>query len=203
KSPLHTDHVDEISTFYPDARVIHILRDGRDVAVSLMHHFWRVSVDRGGIFELDPEELAKRDAYLEDPEGFLQAGNSIFTEERLAQMAVRWSRRVSKASHDGANLFGTNFAQLRYEDLLERPEENFKVLLELLGASADDEVVRRCVKQNSFDRLARRSRGQEDAGSFFRKGIAGDWRGVFTKRDREIYEEIAGDTLREMGYSLD
>jgi glycosyltransferase involved in cell wall biosynthesis len=203
KSPLHTDHVDEIFAFFPRAKVIHILRDGRDVAVSLMHHFWRVSVDRGGIFELDQEELAKRDAYLEDPEGFLRAGNSIFTEERLGQMAVRWSRRVSKASQDGTNLFGDNFAQLRYEDLLERPEENLKTLLELLGAGTDDRTVRRCVEQNNFERLARRSRGQEDAGSFFRKGIAGDWRGVFTKRDREIYQEIAGDTLREMGYPLD
>ena len=58
KSPLHTDHVDEIFDFYPEARVIHIVRDGRDVAVSLMHHFWRLAKDKGGIFDLDPEELA-------------------------------------------------------------------------------------------------------------------------------------------------
>jgi len=203
KSPLHTDHVDEIHGLYPEARVIHIYRDGRDVAVSLMHHFWRLSKDKGGIFDLEPEELEKRDAYGEDPEGFLASGNSIFTEERLRQMAVRWSRRAAKASGDGQKLFGEGFFQLSYEDLLAKPEENLKAMFDLLGARSDEATVSRCVEKNSFEKLARRKAGSEDSASFFRKGVAGDWRGVFTERDRKIYEEIAGGTLREMGYSLD
>jgi len=203
KSPLHTDHVDEIHGLYPEAKAIHIYRDGRDVAVSLMHHFWRLSRDKGGIFDLEPEEIVKRDAYLEDPEGFLAAGNSIFTEERLRQMAVRWSRRVQKASRDGRKLFGEGFFQLGYEDLLDRPEENLKAMFDLLGARSDDATVSRCVEKNSFEKLARRKVGSEDSASFFRKGVVGDWRGVFTDRDRQVYEEIAGGTLREMGYSLD
>jgi glycosyltransferase involved in cell wall biosynthesis len=203
KSPLHTDHVDEIHSLYPEAKVVHIYRDGRDVAVSLMHHFWRLSKDKGGIFDLEPEELEKRDAYLEDPEAFLAAGNSIFTEERLRQMAVRWSRRAAKASGDGHKLFGEGFFQLSYEDLLSKPEENLKAMFELLGARSDEATVRRCVEKNSFEKLARRRTGQEDSSSFFRKGVAGDWRGVFTEQDRRIYEDIAGDTLQEMGYSLD
>jgi glycosyltransferase involved in cell wall biosynthesis len=203
KSPLHTDHVDEIHRFYPEAKIIHIYRDGRDVAVSLMHHFWRLAKDRGGIFELEPEEIAKRDAYYADPGGFLASGDSIFTEERLKQMAVRWDRRVSKASRDGSSLFGPNFVQLRYEDLLDRSQSNLKVLFELLGARADEAVIRGCVEQNSFEKLAKRSRGQSDAESFFRKGVAGDWRNVFNERDRKIYREIAGDTLLKIGYTLD
>lgn len=168
-----------------------------------MHHFWRLSRDKGGIFDLEPEELEKRDAYGEDPEGFLASGNSIFTEERLRQMAVRWSRRVSKASRDGHKLFGEGFFQLGYEDLLDRPEANLKEMFELLGARSDAGTVSRCVAKNSFEKLARRRSGQEDSSSFFRKGVTGDWRGVFTERDRKIYEDVAGDTLREMGYSLD
>ncbi|MBA3425764.1 MAG: sulfotransferase, partial [Rubrobacter sp.] len=203
KSPLHTDHVDEIHDLYPEAKVIHIYRDGRDVAVSLMHHFWRLSRDRGGIFDLEPEELEKRDAYGEDPEGFLASGNSIFTEERLRQMAVRWSRRIDKASCEGQKLLGPNFFQLSYEDLLTEPEKNLKAMFQLLGASSDDATVSRCVEKNSFEKLARRKAGSEDSASFFRKGVAGDWRGVFTDRDREVYEGIAGGVLREMGYSLD
>ncbi len=203
KSPLHTDHVDEIHGLYPGAKVIHIYRDGRDVAVSLMHHFWRLSKDRGGIFDLDPEELEKRDAYGADPEGFLASGNSIFTGERLRQMAVRWSRRVAKASGDGRKLFGEGFFQLSYEDLLTEPEKNLKAMFQLLGASSDDATVSRCVEKNSFEKLARRKAGSEDSASFFRKGVAGDWRGVFNEDDRRIYAEVAGGALREMGYSLD
>jgi len=203
KSPHHTDYVDEIFAFYPDARIIHIYRDGRDVAVSLMHHFWRWARDRkGGVVDLELEELDKRDAYLEDPETFQASGNSIFIEERLRQMAVRWSRRVSKASRDGSKLFGSNFLQLSYEDLLERPEENLKAVFEFLGARADDGIVYRCIEENSFEKVAGRPRGQEDGKSFMRKGVAGDWRQVFTERDRRVYERVARDTLLEMGYSL-
>jgi Sulfotransferase family len=203
KSPLHTDHVDEIFEFYPDAKVIHIIRDGRDVAVSLMHHFWRLAKDKGGVFDLEPEELDKRDAYYADPEGFLKSGRSIFTEERLRQMAVRWNRRVTKASQEGITLFGTNYRQLRYEDLLAVPDANLKNLVAFLGARTDNDTISRCIRDNSFEKLADRSRGQEDAASFFRKGVVGDWRGVFTRRDEEIYAQIAGRTLESMGYSID
>ena len=203
KSPLHTDHVDEIFDFYPEARVIHIVRDGRDVAVSLMHHFWRLAKDKGGIFDLDPEELAKRDAYLEDSKSFLGSDNGIFSEVRLRQMAVRWSRRVSKASRDGSNLFGPNFFQIRYEDLLTDPEEALRSMFGLLGANDADDIVERCIEVNRFEKLAQRWMGDEDSESFCRKGVIGDWRNVFTERDRQVYEEIAGDTLQQMGYPLD
>jgi hypothetical protein len=205
KSPLHTDHVDEIFELYPEAKVIHVVRDGRDVAVSLMHHFWNLSKDihEGGIYDLKPEELAKRDAYREDPEAFLDSGESIFDEERLWQMATRWNRRTSKAAREGAELFGDNFLQLSYEDLLLSPERSMQPVFELLGAMADEDVVSRCVQKNTFEKAAGRPKGTEESESFFRKGVAGDWRTLFTKRDSEIYEQIAGQTLVEMGYPLD
>jgi glycosyltransferase involved in cell wall biosynthesis len=206
KSPLHTDYVDEIFELYPEAKVIHVVRDGRDVAVSLMHHFWTLAKDtnstsnRIAIYDLESEERAKRNAYREDPEGFLASGESIFVEERLRQIARRWSRRVGKASRDGSQLFGESFFQVSYEELLARPQENMKTIFELLGAQADDEVVGRCVEKNSFESMAKRPKGREDSGAFLRKGVAGDWRSVFTERDREIYEAVARDTLRAFGY---
>ncbi|MEW6635664.1 MAG: sulfotransferase [Actinomycetota bacterium] len=201
KSPQHTENLDEIHEFYPDARVIHIVRDGRDVAVSAMHHWWREAQDRPeGVFELTPEELEIRDAYLEDREGFLKSGRSIFTEERLGQLARRWSHRVGKARRDGRSLYGVRYLEIRYEDLLHNPHETLGRVLELLGARRGDEVIERCIKASSFERVSSRRQGEEDAGSFFRKGVAGDWRNVFTPRDREVYEEIAGEQLAAMGY---
>jgi len=170
-----------------------------------MHHFWNLSKDmhKGGIYDLKPEELAKRDAYREDAEAFLDSGESIFVEERLRQMATRWNRRTSKAAREGAELFGDSFLQLRYEDLLLRPEQIMQPVFELLGAQADKDVVSRCVQKNSFQTAAGRPRGDEESESFFRKGVAGDWRTLFTKSDRDLYEQIAGHTLVEMGYPLD
>jgi hypothetical protein len=44
-----------------------------------------------------------------------------------------------------------------------------------------------------------RRRGQE-AASFFRKGIAGDWKNVFTEQDKRVFKAAAGDLLVELGY---
>lgn len=63
KNPAYTNHIDLINHFLPQAKFIHIIRDGRDVAVSLLSakkrigfgpdnifdaaRFWRKSVNRG------------------------------------------------------------------------------------------------------------------------------------------------------------
>ena len=42
KTPFFSQNVlSEMSEIYPEARVIDIIRDGRDVVVSRMHHLWR------------------------------------------------------------------------------------------------------------------------------------------------------------------
>ena len=77
-----------------------------------------------------------------------------------------------------------------------------KSIFALLGANDDDAIVKRCIEENRFEKLAQRAAGDEDSESFFRKGVVGDWRGLFTERDRQVYEEIAGDVLLKMGYPL-
>lgn len=201
KSPQHTHNLDEIHGIYPDARIVHIVRDGRDVAVSAMNHWWRQAQDREEpVFKLAPEELEKRDAYLEDREGFLEEGNSIFTEERLNQIAERWAYRVSKARRDGVTRYSEHYLELRYEDLISDTPANVRRVLEALGVRSGDAVVDRCARAGSFESVASRKQGEEDSGSFFRKGVAGDWRAVFNGRDRELFERAAGDALEEMGY---
>ena len=201
KSPQHTECLDEIYEIYPDARIVHVVRDGRDVAVSAMHHWWRLAKDRPeGVFELTPEELEIRDAYLRDRKGFLASGRSIFTEERLGQLARRWSYRVGKARQDGTALYGERYLEVRYEDLLRDAPEALRRVLGLLRARRGAGVIERCIRASDFERVSNRQRGEEDPGSHLRKGVAGDWRSVFAERDLEIYEELAGERLIEMGY---
>ena len=41
-----------------------------------------------------------------------------------------------------------------------------------------------------------------DIARFVHKGETGYWQAIFTHRDREIFEEIAGDTLAAWSYPL-
>ncbi len=197
KSPLLVpETIEEISAIYPDARVVHIIRDGRDAVVSALHHSWNF-----GQKVKNDEVSAKREAYREDPDRMLNSGESLFAGNSLARMAGEWAVRVGPTVEDGAARLGENYTEVRYEDLLSRPEEEVRRLLEFLGAGADDETVRRCVNAASFEKLSRgRERGEEDPTSFYRKGVAGDWRNTFTEQDRRVFEETAGDLLAQLGY---
>ena len=205
KSPLlNADFIEEVARVYPEARVIHIIRDGRDQAVSMLHHVWNRSTDQGGVQTLMPGEFERREIYRQDPKKLLQTGEGMFTEERLRGAARSWNARVGKTAKDGPALLGSNYTEVRYEDLLERPDEEVGRLAGFLGADTSEKAVHRAVGSASFEKLSRgRERGQEDTSSFYRKGIAGDWKNYFTARDRQIYKEEAGELLIRLGYERD
>lgn len=204
KTPLlSTTFVKEIGTIYPEAKIIHIIRDGRDQAVSFMHQQGNRAI-RGALHRLTPEELAKSRAYRENPQKLTEAGQGIFSEETLRNSARNWALRVGKAIEDGPALFGDDYTEARYEDLLERPHEEAERLFNFLGVDTSEKVVERAVSSASFEKLAKgRKRGQEDVSSFYRKGVAGDWKSLFTERDKQIYKEEAGELLIRLGYERD
>ena len=192
----------EIHNIYPEARVIHVIRDGRDAEVSWMHHRWNRSREQGGIQVLRPGEAERRKAYHENPGG--AAGAGLFDEEELRARAAQWRETVGEAIREGPELLGGNYTEVRYESLLADASAETERLLRFLGAEAGDGVVRRCVEEASFEKLSGgRRRGDEDPASLLRKGVSGDWRGAFTERDRRIFKEEAGGLLVELGYEKD
>lgn len=90
---------------------------------------------------------------------------------------------------------------LRYEDLLQRPEEELAKVLGFLGVDTSPERLAGCCAGSSFQALSKgRSLGVEDRESFFRKGVAGDWRNHLTPAQAALFEERAGDWLDRFGY---
>ena len=162
---------------------------------------WNYARDEGGIYHLEPEELKRRDAYRNGSPVALAGG--LFTKERLTSIASDWGSGVSRAIEDGPALLGDNYTEVRYEDLLEQPLEEVQRLLEFLDADTDEKTVVRLVEKSAFERKSNRERGQEDSSSRIRKGIAGDWKNVFTDDDRRIFKEVAGDLLIRLGYEKD
>jgi hypothetical protein len=203
RTPHHISHLKEVHALFPGAKVVHAVRDGRDVAISGLHSFWHNAQDKGGVVNLAPEEAEIREAYLEDREGFLASGRSIFTEERIRQRGHSWNRVVRQGRLTGLELFGENYIEFKYEEHLHRPHEALEELFEFLGVGTDPKVIDQIIEDNRFEKVAGRSQGEEYSGSFLRKGIQGDWEGVFTERDKRIFKEEAGELLIELGYEKD
>jgi sulfotransferase family protein len=200
KSPLLTSEtVKDVGEIYPEAKVIHIIRDGRDAAVSAVHHTWNF-----GKPQKSNRASAKREIYRKNPHQLRKAGESIFAENHIRKLARDWGARVGRAIKDGPALLGTNYCEVRYEDLVKRSEEEVRRLLVFLGAEANEKTVRQCVSSASFKRLSGgRERGEEDSSSFFRKGIVGDWKNVFTEQDKLVFKEEAGELITKLGYEKD
>nr|MBA2713302.1 sulfotransferase [Rubrobacteraceae bacterium] len=78
KSPLLTpETIQEISAIYPEAKVIHMIRDGRDVAVSAAHH-------------------SRNFGRARKPEGPRESEDGMFSEGQLEKLAAEWASRVGK-----------------------------------------------------------------------------------------------------------
>ncbi len=197
---LNAEMVKEIGKVFPDAKVIHIIRDGRDVAVSATHHVWNQAEDRGGTSTVNEEQRKKREAYGENPRELIESGEGMFVEKWLKRSAANWSERVGGAADDGPAFLGDNYTEVRYEDLIKAPEREMRRLLGFLGANSDEQTVGKCVDAASFEKLSEGRRPGEEASSFYRKGVAGDWMNVFTEQNRRDFKEKAGDLLVKLGY---
>ncbi len=89
---------------------------------------------------------------------------------------------------------------IRYEDLLRDPEAVFRKALNFLGFQLADDELRRIIEINSFEAITARKPGQAADHQFNRKGIAGEWKEVYTGKLRDKFLEIGEDVVQELGY---
>jgi hypothetical protein len=154
KTPDNVRFFPLLATLFPRARFIHLVRDGRDCTVSAWFHNLRV----------DAVALTRRFPSLGDFASY------------YAQI---WVENVSLGAKFAAAQPKRCLA-VRYEDLSQGPLHLLGLLCEFLGASRDTAVLQACCAAADFAALSGgRSRGVEDRGSFFRRGVPGDWRSHF------------------------
>jgi hypothetical protein len=90
-----------------------------------------------------------------------------------------------------------------YEKLLADGAPVVRELFQFLDLPHDDRLIQDLLERSSFRFYAGRERGQEDRKRFYRKGIAGDWKNHFGDEEKQIFKEIAGDMLVQLGYEKD
>lgn len=173
KDPEHALHFKELGPLFPEAKFIHIVRDGRGVFVSAWHHNVRSEYEHLKTHDFD--------AFLDIT-------------------AREWASRVRKA-REGAELLGGRCLEVRYEDLVSEPEARTARVLAFLGADAAPGTVHACVEAASFEKLSRgRKAGEEDKASFFRKGDPDDWRNHLSDAQIKRFDALSGGLLKELGY---
>ena len=176
KTPNNVRALPQLAELFPKAKFIHIIRDGRDGAVSGWHH---VQWDT-------PAEARKQFPTFAD---------------YVASFAKQWAE-TTRLGRDFGGRHPERYFEVRYEDLHADMETHLARLLNFLDVDASPETIARCREHGSFRKLSGgRAPGEEDKQSHFRKGVAGDWKNYFDDKTLSIFNREAGHLLRELGYS--
>jgi len=202
-------------------RSIQVVRDGRDVMVSLyMNLMKRYTETRRAMSTLDDLSPGK---FLRTQIGLSARRRRLYSRmfgldfdpwdirsnlpafiERELQKPFFPAAREPWPVHVRSWLRGKRTVIVRYEDLLEDgPSALGRVLSAYLGEPVDESRVREAYARYHFRNVTGRRPGEEDRASFARKGVAGDWKNHFTPDACDIFMRHAGDLLVELGYEHD
>lgn len=155
KTPRYVEHIPFISGLFPDARFVHLVRDGRDVALS----------------------------YAKVP----------FGPKTVAKAAALWARRVRIGVTEGRRLGDSRYKEIRYEDLVDTPEETTRTLCRFIGIEFDPDMMEYTEKAPEFV--------FDKAKTYNPKVLekptksARSWETEMPARRQEVFEVVAGDVL--------
>jgi hypothetical protein len=199
KSPSSTIHgqaVRDLHALYPDARLIYIVRDGRDVLIS---ERFRNLVEESKFLKAEDKDIIE--GLRRDQTQFTNGTRSIFTENVIRRVAGGWVKNLQEIEEEGHKLFGEQYCSLRYEDLLAHPFDEMQRLWNFLGVPADQSLEKVIIDEMSSNPDEEwQAKRNEDIASFLPKGQAGNWQRLFTSRDKAIFKEVAGEMLVKWKY---
>lgn len=203
KSPSSTIHgqaVRDLHAVYPDAKLVYLVRDGRDVLIS---ERFRNFVEESRFLTAGDQRILMD--LQRDPAPFSDGRRSIFTESFIRRVARGWVTNLEEIEAEGSRLFGAGYASLRYEDILEKPFDELKRVWTFLGVGGipeglGDEIGTEMESNPDEEWQAKRS---GDMASFLPKGQAGNWERLFTPADRAVFKEVAGHMLVKWKYESD
>jgi aryl sulfotransferase len=173
----------------PGSRAVYLVRDPRDVAVSLSHH--------------NNTTIDQAIALMNDPDGAYCAGRKGLAVQ-LRQKLLGWSGHVASWL-DQKDLPVT---LLRYEDTRADPETNFAAALTFVSRAATKDEIARAVRHADFGELQRQESEKgfaervSRAAPFFRSGRAGAWRETLSDEQVARIEDAHSAMMERLGYAI-
>lgn len=158
KTPYYVLHMKTLLEMFPSAQFIHLIRDGRDCALSMFER--------------------KHDFCV----------YNTFFAAKYWEIYIEGGRRIGKELGDKI------YHEVRYEELLDDPEETLQRICAFLGEPFSDDVL-------NFKKS-----GSAGKTPLLQKSVQKDnqakWRSKMSPRQIAIFEGAVKDTLTELGYPL-
>lgn len=171
KNNYYLKHIPTLAQIFPEAKFVHIVRDGRDVACS----YRELSQTKG--------------TYAP------QLPNSV------VEIAVQWRDNLNQIANSFKSLNPGQAYTIRYEDILLSAEETLKDLCSFLGEPYNvnmleyyKENTERSLEPEVYMQWKKKTKEELDPSRAFR------WKTGMFLEDVALFEKIAGDVLQQHGY---
>lgn len=174
QTPRNLFYAREIIGLYPEAHVINLVRDPRDVLLSQKNKWKRRMMGNKGI----PYGEVIR----------LKLNYHPYTISRLWKSCISYADKMA----------GTDrFYSLRFEDLVSQPSPECRKICDFIGISFIDEMLEVEHLSSSFQKSGTGEKGVNKSALFRWK------KGGLTKVERQICQEINRDAMISHGYELE
>jgi glycosyltransferase involved in cell wall biosynthesis len=171
KTPTNVDVMVPLGEIFPDARFIHILRDGRDVTCSLVTMDWIN----------------------------LSTGRKAPMVENMTAAARYWRNTITAAREQAAHPSLTGrVLEVRYEALVTETAATMREVLAFIGEEWDDAVLTHHTKDH---RSVPTESSTAQAAKPVTQSALGRWKEDMTERDKAEFKAEAGALLTELGYA--
>ncbi|CAH2319322.1 sulfotransferase family cytosolic 2B member 1-like [Pelobates cultripes] len=172
------------SFFNSKAKIIYIMRNPKDILVSLYHFSKILSLYK------DPVSF---DTFFDD---FLQ-GNVLYGS---------WFDHVKGWMQMKKN--NTNIFYITYEELQQDIRGSVMTICKFLQKEFDDTLIDSIVKHSTFQAMKNNKMSNysvipqdfmdQTKGSFMRKGVSGDWKNHFTVAQSEEFDKVYQEKMKDL-----
>lgn len=164
KTPGYVRDLKFIKQIFPQAKIIHLVRDGRDVVPSILR-YWSVGPQTNDFVET----------------------------------AFYWKKHVLSGLKDGSRTFGSNYIELRYEDLVTQPEYTVRRICDFIGEGFESEML---ASSNEDRRYTPNWEWHTETTKEINSDNVFKWRGSLNDYQIFVIQLIAGRILRRFSYEI-
>jgi Sulfotransferase family len=172
---------------FSDARIVQIIRDGRDVVAAMLADADVLAWFRPGVATVEREFPHPFFGIETDADLAAWAGLSL-----TAKCAMRWRGSVREMARLRTSLAAEQLATFRYEQLIGDPAAAARAISAFLGT----EVRAAAIREHVRDRDRGRDQGRGPAVL-----PVGGWRRALSPQQVLEVEQLTGAELRRVGYS--
>jgi hypothetical protein len=167
--------------------VVYIVRDPRDIVLSLRGHFKLETIQACIEMLNNPQCIGLSDV------------------DKIAHIFLDWSTHVKSWTVGNNDI---PVLVVRYEDLLLEPEKAFRAIIKHFELpDYGSERLAFAIEATRFSNLQEQEKQngfKENVGNglFFRQGLSGQWKQELSLRELELIEKQHGEVMKTYGYNL-